>query len=89
MRARAGHGVRCALRCERGLGTTLRCAVVCAFRHVLGTACGAGVCGYGRVLGMALRCTVCGCGRVLGTAGGAGGLRGEKTRCAYGRKIGR
>ena len=32
---------------------------------------------------------VCGCGRVPGTAGGAGGLRGERTRCAYGRKIGR
>ena len=46
------------------------------------------VCGYRRVLGMALRCAVRGCGRVLGTAGGAGGLRGEKTRCAYERKIG-
>ena len=32
---------------------------------------------------------VCGCSRVAGTAGGVSSLRRERTRCAYGRNIGR
>ena len=94
MRARAGHGVRCALRYGRVLGTALECG------RVLGTAlrqfAGMGACWARRVVCVEVRAraghgigVVCGCGRVPGTAGGAGGLRGERTRCAYGRKIGR
>ena len=104
MRARAGHGVRCALRYGRVLDTALECGRVrgtaLEFGRVLGTAlrrfAGMGACWARRVVCVEVRAraghgigVVCGCGRVPGTAGGAGGLRGERTRCAYGRKIGR
>ena len=104
MRARAGHGVRCALRCGCVLGTALECGRVLGMalecERVLGTAlrrfAGMGACWAGRVVCVEVRTraehgigVVCGCGRVPGTAGGAGGLRGDRTRCACGLKIGR